>query len=147
MHTQLPDAELIGRADIRALGFRLYTTSLYAPDPAPFDWTYPFALHLDYNRGFSQSLLVGATMFELERLEGPQDDHREIETALRTCFQDVTAQDAYSALAPESGRLRFFLNDQKTCELAHPNISERLLGIWLSDEARSPALSRQLRGK
>ena len=146
-YEKIPNARLIGHADIRALGFRLYKASLYSQDTNSFEWTYPFALHLEYDRAFSQALLVGATMHELDRLEGTQDDHGEIKSALQNCFHAVTAQDAYTALAQENGRLQFYLNGRQTCEIVLPNISQRILGIWLSNDARSPALRSQLLGK
>lgn len=146
VEANLPKAELRGSAQLRWLGFRIYDARLFTSNAAAFDWSSPFALELDYKRGFSRKQLVSATGKELTRLEGDQPDQPEILQKLNTCFNTVEAGDRFVALGAAKDRVDFLFNGKRTCKLQHPNIRQRVLSIWLSDQARDPKLSRKLRG-
>jgi hypothetical protein len=135
-----------GRAQVRWLGLKIYTARLFTTDGEAFDWTRSFALELTYDRRFSAASLSRASGKELARLEGRQSDHPEILQKLAICYQDVKAGDRFVALGRAKDQVDFLLNGRQTCQLKHDNIRQRLLSIWLSDDARDPDLSRQLRG-
>lgn len=137
---------LRGQAEVRWLGLSIYDARLFTVKGQAFDWSRPFALELSYNRGFSQDRLISATGKELVRLEGPQTDHAAILDKLATCYKSVTAKDRFVAAGLTRDQIAFSLNGRPTCQLQHKNIRQRLLSIWVSDRARDPALSRQLRG-
>lgn len=137
----------IGAVSFSALGFKFYDAKLYTPGGRAFGWEQPFGLELAYSRGISAGQLIGATMRELRRMEGRQGDHAAIEAQLATCFKGVSKGDRYVAIPAGRDGVDFWLNGRKTCELRHPGARERVLGIWLSDNARDPALSRKLRGQ
>lgn len=138
--------ERIGSAELRWLGIKLYRADLYTENGEGFDWKRPFRLDLTYEREFSRSALVKATLFEMERVEGRSSDHDEIGEKLGDCFRDVQPSDTYSAVALDQNSVRFFLNSDQTCTLVHDDIRERFLGIWLSDKSRELASSKALRG-
>lgn len=138
--------ERIGSAELRWLGIKLYRADLYTENGEGFDWKRPFRLDLTYEREFSGSALVKATLFEMERVEGKSSDHDEIGEKLGDCFRDVQSLDTYSAVALDQNSVGFFLNSDQTCTLVHDDIRARFLGIWLSDNSRELAASKALRG-
>lgn len=142
----LPGAGLAGEAEVRWLGFTLYQAALYTPGGDRFDWGTPFALSLTYQRGLSHDRLLHATMAELTRLEGNRPDHPALRATLESCYRDVTPGDRFTALTEARDRVSLWFNGQRACMLEAERIRERFLGIWLSDAARLPSLSRQLRG-
>jgi len=137
---------LIGDVTVRWLGFPMYRATLYS-EAARFDWQSRFALELTYIRGFDRDTLVWSTIEELKRMEGPRSDHARIEQSLGTCFRDVGNGDRFVAFAESRDRVSLWFNGQRTCTMSHAQISERFLGIWLSDQARLASVSRKLRGQ
>ena len=141
------DMQLRGAVDYRWLGFPLYSASLFTPMGGKFDWRKPAALQLEYDREISRQNLIKATMVELSRMEGKQADHDAISGKLVACFRDVKDGDHFVASSQSANAVSLYFNGSKTCTLQHSNIRERFLGIWLSDNSRSPKLSRRLRGE
>ncbi|SLN66198.1 hypothetical protein PSA7680_03500 [Pseudoruegeria aquimaris] len=139
-------AQPVGAVSFSALGFKFYDARLYTEGGADFGWDRPFGLELAYTRDISGGLLVRATMRELRRMEGRKADHPELERKIAACFRSVGAGDRYVAVPAGRDGVDFWLNGRKTCALRHPGARDRVLGIWLSDDARDPALSRKLRG-
>lgn len=138
--------EKIGSVQVRFFGLRLFEAALFTEDGEAFTWNDPFALRLTYDRGFDRDTLLTASIDEMERLEGPRPDHAEIRTKLAECYRTVQRSDSFLAVAEARDAVRFYLNGQRTCRIQHSGIRERLLGIWLSDNARDARMSRQLRG-
>ncbi len=143
----IAEAQKLGRVTVRWFGLPLYDAALYTAGGARFSWQVPMALELAYRREISGESLVAATARELERIEGPQRDHPSILEKLGRCFRDVGPGDWFLAVAPAGDRVEFWFNGVRLCAARHPNLRKRFLGIWLSDEARSVALSRRLRGQ
>ena len=140
-------AKPLGAVTFRWLGVTLYEAVLFTPGGKGFSWAQPMALQLRYAREISRENLIKATMTELGRMEGARADHGAIETKLAQCFRDVGKGDRFTAAPKGAGRVDLYFNGSRTCTLNHPNIRERFLSIWLSDQARSTRLSRQLRGQ
>ena len=138
--------EKIGSVQVRFFGFRLFSAALFTEGGSPFDWQDHFALRLTYDRGFDRDTLVSTSIDEMTRLEGPRPDHGEIRAKLEVCYRSVARADNFLAVAESRNAVRFYLNGQRTCRIQHNGIRERLLGIWLSDNARDVGMSRQLRG-
>ena len=138
--------EKVGSVQVRFFGFRLFEAALFTEDGEAFAWNDPFALRLTYDRGFDRDTLLTASIDEMERLEGPRQDHVEIRAKLEACYRTVRQADSFLAVPESRDTLRFYLNGQRTCRIQHSGIRDRLLGIWLSDNARDARMSRQLRG-
>ncbi len=135
-----------GEAVFRWLGLPLYTARLYTPNGQALTWARPVALQLIYARKISRQSLVDATVSELERLEGSQADHAVIGEKFASCFRDVDEGDQFVATTITADEVQLFFNGTAACRVSHDNLSARFLGIWLSDNSRSPDLTRQLRG-
>ena len=145
--SQIVDSpEMRGEATFRWLGLPLYTARLYTPRGQALTWTRPIALQLIYARNISRQALVDATVSELERLEGSQADHAVIGEKFATCFRDVGDGDQFVAVSEARDEVKLYFNGALACSVRHDDLSARFLNIWLSDNSRSPNLSRQLRG-
>ena len=136
----------IGQAQLRVFGFLAYQGQLFTEGGARFSPEAPTALMLTYNRAFSARQLIHATETELRRMAPRAPDMDKVLTLVSQCFRDVSQGDSYLAISPHPHELRLFLNEAEICRLAHPDIGQRFLAIWLSDDSRFPRLSRQLRG-
>lgn len=143
----ISEAQNLGRVTVRWFGLPLYDAALYTERGARFSWQAPMALELAYRREISGESLVSATQNELERIEGPRRDHPAIVEKLSPCLRDVGPGDRFLAVARDVDRVDFWFNGRRICEVRHENLRKRFLGIWLSDDARSVALSRRLRGQ
>jgi hypothetical protein len=147
VQAELGAAKALGRATFRWLGVQLYDATLYTPPATGFDWQEPLALELVYARSVGGSVLLDSTLAELERIEGRQPDHPAIRQKLMGCFRDVDANDRYVASAGSADAVSFWLNGSRTCEISHPELKRRFLGIWLSDQSRAVKSARALRGE
>ncbi len=143
---ELRNPIVIGEAEVRLLGFKLYDARLLTPGGSRFDPGRPHALELRYARSFDRESLLQATRKEMERIQGSSQDVGPAIERLRPCFRDVSSGDRFkaTALAPDS--LSFHLNGRQTCLVQGPSLASRFLSIWLSDKSRDPELSRRLRG-
>ena len=128
------------------LGLKLYDASLYTPSGAAFSWQNPMAIELTYARKLPRAKLVNATRDELKRLEGSRADHPAILADLNRCLRDVTRGDRFTAVARNAASVALFFNGTKTCKLTQASIGKRFLNIWLSENSRSSAASRKLKG-
>lgn len=134
----------LGQASFSFLGAKLYSATLYC-DRESFAWDADISLELVYSRSIKKSALIKATMIELKRMEGTRGDQSAIAQQLETCFANVGKGDSFVATATQNNQVRLYLNGSQSCTLKADNIKKRFLGIWLSDNSRSPALSKQLR--
>ncbi|MBO9449892.1 chalcone isomerase family protein [Tropicibacter sp. R16_0] len=143
----VPQAAARGEVTMRWYGFPLYDATLFTPSGAQFDWRNPVALRLVYARTIKQNAFQTATMAELERIEGKRADHAQIARKLAPCYRDASAGDHFIAQSETADQVTLWFNGTRTCTLRHPQIRERFLGIWLSDQSRSVRLSKRLRGE
>ena len=146
IRAQLQGPQKVGEVQVRFLGIRMYNAALFTKGGNAFSWNRPFALELKYARSFSKDRLVKASISELQRLEGKRKDHATISQKLENCYRTVRASDRFVAVPKGRNSVQFYFNGQKTCDLNHAGVRERILGIWLSDRSRDKQLSRVLRG-
>lgn len=137
----------LGEATLRVLGQTIYNATLFTEGTAGFSWAQPLSLRLDYDYGFTAEQLLRGTGKELQRIEGQRADQSALLQKLAPCFQNVAPGDSYVALSPSSNRVTLRRNGKPTCDVTHPDLRKRFLGIWLSPNSRSARLSRQLRGE
>ncbi|WP_158585632.1 chalcone isomerase family protein [Pseudooceanicola sediminis] len=136
---------LLGQARFTWLGIHIYDAALWS-SAARFDWAAPMALQLTYAMGIDGDDLLDTSMDEIARVEGPSADLPQLKQQLARCMGTVDSGDRYVAASDGDDHLRMWLNGRQTCDVSHPGIKRRFLGIWLGDDTRSPRLSRRLRG-
>lgn len=141
-----PSGGLRGQADFTFLGARIYGAELFTGGGGAYRAGRPVALRLTYYRQITSGQFLRSTMSELARIEGARADHAEIRAKLSGCFQNVGSGDTYVAYSSGASDLRLLRNGRETCRVSHAGIGSRFLDIWLSDQSRSPRLTRQLRG-
>lgn len=140
-------AKPVGVASFTLFGAELYQAALYTPSGRQYRADQPYGLVLDYKRTIRGGTLISATLREMRRIEGRKSDHTTIEAKLNDCFATVGNGDRYSAIPRGADAVEFWRNGTLSCTLMHPDIRNRIMGIWLSDQSRDPQLSRQLRGQ
>jgi len=138
----LGDGELRGTATFRYLGIPLYQARLYTPRGAPLDWQQEFALELSYLRNLSANDLVQGTLRELKRT----GNSAPIKAQLEGCYDAVSTGDTYLAVTQGPNKIGFWRNGKQTCTLAHPQIKQRFMAIFLGDNSRSKSFTRRLKG-
>lgn len=145
--SSVPSAVVRGEATMRWFGLPLYDATLFTQNAEPLDWRDPLALRLTYARTIKREAFMKATINELTRIEGKQSDHPEIARKLEPCFKTANSGDSFVATAENLDELRLWFNNRLTCSISHPDIKQRFLNIWLSDQSRSPKLTKKLRGE
>ena len=148
MSAPLPPQTLhpIGEANFKKAFFNLYDASLCASTPE-FTWDSTFAITLDYNRGFSSKQLTKATIVEMARLSGQDEETFDpIRQTVSQCFPDVEKNDQITGISLGADQAVFYKNGSQTCDVKWDGFREHFFGIWLSDESRSEKKSRRLRG-
>ncbi len=134
----------IGSSNFRFLGTKIYSAKLYTENGAPYHPNEAFILELKYDRNFSKSQIIKASLDEMSRLGRPRPD---IKNALEQCIRNVATGDRFAAVNKSSNRIDFYLNDQKTCTINARGISADFFAIWLSNNSRDPNGSRALKGQ
>lgn len=143
IQSALPNAELRGAATFRFVGLPIYEARLYTKSGAPLDWNRDFGLELKYLRSLSEAELVDSTLKEIQRMGAALP----IRDQLQLCFDDVGKGDRYTAVTQGQNKISFWLNGNRTCTLSHPQISTRFMAIFLGENTRSKAFTRQLKGE
>ncbi len=142
----MPEAQLSGEATYRAAFFKLYHAALWTEPPA-YSPDNRFALSLEYKRGFSAERLANASIVEMARITGQDEDMFEpIRAPLTECFADVERGDRITGVALGPDTAAFYFNGEKRCDLEWPSLRLAFFGIWLSDESRAPEKAAILRG-
>jgi Chalcone isomerase-like len=137
---------LLGRGQLRFLGFEIYRASMWVTDPgSPTGST--FALDLRYTRSFTREQLVTATLKELTRLGLGRPDQRERWRAdLTAIFPDVRSGDRIVGVCFPGRETRFYSDGTLLGTLADPEFGPAFFGIWLDPRTRDPDVRARLLG-
>ena len=137
----------VGQATFSWLFWDLFDGSLWSTD-GRFAWDKPFALTLTYRTDFSAQELTDQTMSELDRLTNWSDDTLASFTGeVARCMADVRNGDRFTATGAIPDRVVLYQNGQQRCSLEKPGLRGQFFRIWLSDNSKFPAKSRQLTGR
>jgi len=139
--------EPVGSTSFTFYGFPIYSAKLYTSNGMAYVPSEPFVLELNYKRNLSQKQFVSATLSEMARMEGALNDRVSLQSEFTSCFRDVSKGDIFTAANNGPSQVDIYLNGTKTCRLKSTEISKRFFAIWLSENSRSPHLSRILRGQ
>ena len=145
--TTIMSPQPVGSTNFSFYGFPLYSAVLYTKNGTSYVPNEPFVLELNYKRNFSQKQFVDATLSEMKRIEGTLNDRAALQSKFNSCFRDVSSGDIFTAANNSPSQVDIYLNGTKTCRLKSTEISKRFFAIWLSENSRSPRLSRILRGQ
>lgn len=147
----LPDEgvrwEVLGDAEMRWLGMRIYDAALWVPQDAGWSPDAAFALEIRYGRAIKSRRLVDVSLEEMQRLRVA--DEARIAAwrgPLEMAFPDVERDDAIVGLRMPDGRVRFFHQGRLTVEIEDPAFAEAFFAIWLDERTREPAMRQRLLG-
>lgn len=137
---------LVGEARFRLFFFDVYHAELLAPD-GRYDGSAPYALRLYYMRDVSSTTIVNTSVDEMRR-QGSDGDSKLAEWAdwMGQHFPNMQNGDVAMMVALKNGGMALYHNQVKLGQTVDSAFTNAFFGIWLSDNALKPDLSRQLRG-
>jgi hypothetical protein len=140
----LPNLILLGEGRLGVLFWDIYDARLYVADGS-YDPEKPFALSLNYLRGFSGSDITKRSIEEI-RKQGLGDESvlASWRTMLSKIFPDVVEGDEIIGVSDPSEGARFFLNDLLIGTITDQNLSRRFFDIWLSEKTSEPEIRKLL---
>lgn len=136
----------LGQAQVRWLGFRLYTAELWSSRTS-FDADSTFALKLTYARSIPGSRLSSVSIDEMRRL-GTEDEAVLARWAayMSKVFPDVREGDTLTGVYLPGKGAEFYLGDRLAGVVDDPAFARAFFGIWLDPRTREPAQRLQLIG-
>ncbi|MTW11151.1 hypothetical protein GM658_11100 [Pseudoduganella eburnea] len=146
---EVPDALVVGRGEMRWLGFRIYRAVLWG-DRQPFDPGSKFALQLTYYRSISRDRLVNTSMDEMRRIgSAPRDEVGQTRwrSLLQGAFVDVQPGDQLTGVSIPGYGMRFYHGEKQLADISDPVLAKAFFDIWLNEKSRDPELRSQLLGK
>jgi hypothetical protein len=140
----LPNLILLGEGRLTVLFWDIYDARLYVADGS-YDPEKPFALSLNYLRGFSGSDITKRSIEEM-RKQGLGDESVLVswQTELGRIFPDVLEGDEIIGVSDPSEGARFFLNDSLIGTITDQNLSRQFFDIWLSEKTSEPEMRKLL---
>ncbi len=139
--------QLVGRADLRFFGLKVYEASLWAPAQADEATLLngPFALELHYNLRFKGGDIARRSVEEIEGLglmDRSQHDKRLRE--LTALFPTVESGDRLTGVYQPKAPSPFYLNGKPIGEIRDPEFAQMFFRIWLDAKTSEPRLRQAL---
>ena len=138
--------QLVGEARFRLFIFDIYDVALVSPDGG-YDGTPPYALKLSYLRDVERQAIVESSLDEMRR-QGIIEEAALVKWAdwMAKHFPDMQEGDEAIMVALADGGMMLLHNGTELGQSDDPAFTTAFFGIWLSDDALQPTLSRMLRG-
>jgi len=146
---EVPDALVVGKGEMRWLGFRIYRAVLWG-SRQPFEPGSKFALQLTYYRSISRDRLVNTSMDEMRRLgSAPIDEAEQTrwKYQLQRAFVDVQPGDQLTGVNIPGYGMRFYYGEKQVADIGDPVLAKAFFDIWLNEKSRDPELRGQLLGR
>lgn len=139
--------QVLGEAEMRWLGFRLYDAALWVPSGQAWSSSAPFALEIRYARAIKSQRLVDASLDEMERLGLASAKQRLAwRPLLAAAFPDVEPDDVIVGMRDARGHVSFFHRGLPTAVIDDPAFAAAFFAIWLDERTREPAMRARLLG-
>lgn len=146
---ELPAVRLAGEGRLTWLGLPLYEAQLWVGEgfEAQAFERHPLALALHYRRGFRSADIATRSIKEMRR-GGDFDSARadRWRRSLEAALPDVAAGDTVLGLYRPGRGVVFFVNGQRSGEVADPAFAVPFFAIWLGPATSEPALRAALLG-
>jgi hypothetical protein len=139
--------QLVGRADLRFFGLKVYEAGLWAPAQADEATLLngPFALELHYSLRFKGGDIARRSVEEIEGLglmDRSQHDKRLRE--LTALFPTVESGDRLTGVYQPKAPSPFYLNGKPIGEIRDPEFAQMFFRIWLDAKTSEPRLRQAL---
>lgn len=142
-----PATRAAGHGRLRFWGIDVYDARLWvAPGFRQSDYAaHPFALQLQYLRGFSGADIARRSLEEMRR-ESPMspDQAAAWQSGLARLLPDVRAGDRITGVNQPGRGALFLLNGKPLGELGDARFARLFFGIWLAPQTSEPALRAAL---
>ena len=145
---EMPQAQLLGSADLRWFGLSIYKAALWSNNK-PFDPEKIFALELTYQRSISRTRIVQTSMDEIRRLFGDRYSDEQLkrwESEMLRTFTDVKEGDQLTGVYLPGIGSRFYSSTQLLAEVRDPEFSRAFFAIWLDPRSKDAQLRSRLLG-
>ncbi len=143
----LPQNRLVGKGRLTFWGFQVYDARLWAVPGFRADnyQTQPFALELDYLRGFDNQDVAERSIQEMRRSTNISDTQAKtwIADMLRVLPDTKKGDRVMGINRPGTGAL-FLVNGKPSGEIRDPEFAQYFFGIWLSAKTSEPQLRSAL---
>ena len=143
----LPAAALLGQAQMRFLGLRIYDARLWVgPQFKAADFgDYPLALELTYHRAFKGTGIAQRSIDEIERQgELAPALAQRWQKALTALLPDVQAGDRLIGLYQPGRGMQLWRGEQLLGTTDDAELAQRFFAIWLSPRTSEPGLRNAL---
>ncbi len=142
----VPDADLVGKARLKVLFWKVYDAELYAPNGA---WSAeePFALSLNYLRKLEGEQIAKRTIVEM-RKQGFED---EVTLArwfddMRSIIPDVEKNTRITGVADNDQNTLFYSDGKLIGAIKDPLFTQKFFDIWLGEKSSQPKMRNKLLG-
>jgi hypothetical protein len=145
----LPQATLLGQTRLSVWGFKVYDARLWGlPGFSARGYaSQPLALELAYLRDFAAADIAARSLKEMGRSAGVSATQARQWTAdMLRVFPDVKAGDRILGLHRPGAGASFWVNGQRSGEIADAEFARLFFGIWLSPQTSEPAMRAALLG-
>ncbi len=138
-----------GQTLFKVWGFEVYLATLRAPaefSPPEYE-QFPFALSLEYRRGFTGFDIARRSIEEMDKQSALTDEEaKRWELQLQQLFPDVAKGDRITGSYRPGQGARFTFNGKDLGQIEDPVLAERFFAIWLSPRTSEPAMRQALLG-
>jgi len=143
----LPSAVLSGSIRFTYWGFSVYDASLWVLpgfQVQAFE-RHAFALHLHYQRNFTNAAITARSIDEMARQSPPTPERRAAwQQWLQGAFPDVRSGDRITGINRPGEGAVFLTNGRQTGQVADVQFARLFFGIWLSPDTSEPGMRQAL---
>lgn len=142
----VPEADLVGKARLKVLFWKVYDAELYAPNGA-WSSNEPFALTLNYLRKLEGEQIAKRTIVEI-RNQGFEDEVTLARwfDAMNTIIPDVEKNTRITGVMDAAQNTLFYRDGELIGEIREPLFSQKFFDIWLGAKSSQPKMRRKLLG-
>lgn len=143
----VPEPQLVGKARLKVLFWKVYDAELYAPGG---EWSAdsPYALTLNYLRKLNGEQIAKRTISEI-RDQGFADElalARWYEQ-MRAIIPDVDKKTRITGVYDDNGHTLFYRNGEPIGTIKDAEFSRNFFNIWLGEKSSEPKMRDRLLGE
>jgi len=140
----MPEPELVGKARLKVMFWRVFDAELYAPEGS-FRADRPYALSLSYLREIQSADIVSKSMQEI-RSQGQhsRDQLNNWKTQLTQIIPDVDKRTTITGVRDEQEHTRFYRNGAPIGGIDDPLFTRAFFNIWLGENTSEPEVRKKL---
>ncbi len=140
----MPEPELVGKARLKVMFWRVFDAELYAPEGS-YRADRPYALSLSYLREIESADIVSKSIQEI-RSQGQhsRDQLSTWKTQLAQIIPDVDKRTTITGVRDEQERTRFYRNGTPIGDIDDPLFTRAFFNIWLGENTSKPEVRKKL---